>query len=247
LQAYPAEKAGKLLHVVAVLAHRGVATRARENTVEAFCEARRLGADGVELDVRRSADGAVVVHHDAVIAGHGAITSLSVARLPSYVPLLEAAVVACGELLVNIELKELPGEPGWDAGYPLAAMVADFVTERGLIDRVVVSSFELAAVDAVRRVEPGVATAWLTPGGFDQLEALDTVVSRGHAGLHPHHHSITPVLVDAARRAGIALTAWTVDDLADLHRMAGAGVDAIITNRVDLARRVLDDLPRPAG
>jgi glycerophosphoryl diester phosphodiesterase len=212
----------------------------RENTVEAFCEARRLGADGVELDVRRSADGALVVHHDAGIAGAGPIARLRVADLPAFVPLLEAAVAACGELLIDIELKDLPGEPGWDAGYPLAAMVAEFVTERGLVSRVVVSSFELAAVDAVRLVEPAIATGWLTSSHFDQVAALDSVVSGGHGALHPHHGGVTPALVDAAHDVGVSVVTWTVDTAVQIREMAAAGVDSIITNRPDVARAVLD-------
>jgi glycerophosphoryl diester phosphodiesterase len=225
--------------MVTILAHRGASELARENTIEAFCEARRLGADGVELDARRSRDEALVVHHDPVIVDAGPVNALNVADLPPYVPLLEAAVIACGELIVNIELKELPGEAAWDPGYPLAAMVARFVVERDLVDRVVVSSFELAAVDAVHLAEPGIVTAWLTPDGFDQLEALETTISHGHRALHPHHRGVTPDLVDAAHRAGVVVCAWTVDEAARLRQLADAGVDAIITNRPDVARSVL--------
>jgi glycerophosphoryl diester phosphodiesterase len=226
--------------VVAVLAHRGASAAALENTVPAFVEARRMGADGVELDVRRSADGALVVHHDASLPGLGPIAYVSVADLPDFVPLLDAAVAACGELVVNIELKDLPREPGWDPGYPLAAMVADFVVSHDVVDRVVVSSFELAAVDAVRRSEPAVATAWLTPGGFDQAAALESVVGGGHVALHPQHAGVTASLVEAAHGCGISIVTWTVDDPSRLRDMAAAGVDGIITNVPDVARRVLD-------
>src|SRR5579862_7815521 len=62
-----------------VLAHRGASAVAAENTVAAFAKARELGADGVELDVRRSADGVLVVHHDAALHGGGVIASLTLA------------------------------------------------------------------------------------------------------------------------------------------------------------------------
>jgi glycerophosphoryl diester phosphodiesterase len=227
---------------VAVLAHRGASAAARENTVAAFVEARRVGADGVELDVRRSADGALVVHHDTGIAGAGPIAMLEVADLPSFVPLLDAAIAACGELLVDIELKDLPGEPGWDPGYPLAAMVAGFVVEQELAGRVVVSSFELAAVDAVRRLEPAIATAWLTPSGFDQAAALESVVAAGHRALRPHHSAVTAGLVAAAHSSGIRIVTWTVDEPGRMAEMAVAGVDGLITNHPDLARGVVDGL-----
>ena len=225
--------------MVLILAHRGAHQVARENTVEAFGDARRLGADGVELDVRLSVDGAMVVHHDVDIAGLGPISSLRVADLPAYVPLLEAAVEACGDLVVNIELKDLPGEPGYDPSYPLARMVAQFVTDGHLVDRVVVSSFDLRALDAALEVEPALATGWLTPSSFDQALALETVRQRGHRRLHPHYDGVTEDLVRAAHEAGIGVTAWTADDPATVARLAAAGIDAIITNFVDVARRTL--------
>jgi glycerophosphoryl diester phosphodiesterase len=230
--------------VVAILAHRGASATVRENTVAAFVEARRLGADGVELDVRRSADGALVVHHDASIAGVGPIAGLAVADLPAFVPLLDAAIAACGELLVNIELKDLPGEPGWDPAYPLAALVTQLVGEQDLAGRVVVSSFELAAVSAVRTAGALIPTAWLTPRGFDQAAALESVIEGGHHGLHPHHLGITPELVDRAHQAGINVVTWTVDDPDRVAEMAAAGVDGIITNRPDVALAALDALER---
>jgi len=222
-----------------ILAHRGAHQVARENTVEAFGDARRLGADGVELDVRLSVDGAMVVHHDAGISGFGPISSLRVADLPAYVPLLEAAIEACGDLMVNIELKDLPGELGYDPTYPLARMVAQFVTDGHLVDRVVVSSFDLRAVDAAREVEPGLETGWLTPRSFDQALALETLRQRGLRRLHPHYEGVTDELVRAAHDGGIGVTAWTADDRATIVRLAAAGVDAIITNDVDVARVTL--------
>jgi len=225
--------------MVAVLAHRGALSGTAENTLDAFWEARRVGADGVELDVRLSDDGALVVHHDAEIPGLGPVTTLKVADLPAYVPLLEAAVLACGDLFINIELKDLPGEPGFDPAYPLAVLVATFVAERNLLEKVVVSSFDLTAADAVRAVDPAISTAWLTPTGFDQRLALDSVVARGHAALHPHHAAVTPELIDAAHRAGISINTWTVDEPDRIRELAAAGVDGIITNRAAMARDVL--------
>jgi glycerophosphoryl diester phosphodiesterase len=225
--------------MVAVLAHRGALSGSSENTLDAFREARRVGADGVELDVRLSADAALVVHHDAEIPDIGPVSTLEVADLPPGVPLLEAAVLACGDLFINIELKDLPGEPGFDTTHPLAVLVAVFVVERNLLDRVLVSSFDLRAADAVRTVDAAISTAWLTPGGFDQRLALDSVVARGHAALHPHHVSVTPGLVDSAHQAGIAINTWTVDEPHRMRELAAAGVDAIITNQAEMAKAVL--------
>jgi glycerophosphoryl diester phosphodiesterase len=225
--------------VTSIFAHRGDSSVSPGNTVEAFCAARRSGADGVELDVRCSADGGLVVHHDPEIPGLGPVASLDVGALPPEVPLLEAAVAACGELNVNIELKDLPGEPGYDPSGPLAVMVARFVVERGLSGRVIVSSFDLSAIDVVRATEPLVPTGWLTLSGFDQARALRSVIDRGHDALHPHHLGVTTELVQAAHDAGIDVNTWTVDEPERIRQVAAAGVDVIITNVPSLARTVL--------
>src|SRR5258708_12273995 len=97
-----------------VLGHRGASAVAPENTVAAFTRARELGADGVELDVRRSADGVLVVHHDPEVRGVGLIASLSFAELRAARPelaTLEEALAACRGLVVNAEVKSLPWEP----------------------------------------------------------------------------------------------------------------------------------------
>jgi glycerophosphoryl diester phosphodiesterase len=222
-----------------IFAHRGASATKRENTVEAFAEARRLGADGVELDVRRGAGGALVVHHDPDIPGRGPVGSLAVADLPPHVPLLEAALDACGPLTVNIEVKNLPHEADFDPDETVAASVAALVAELGLRAQVILSSFNLAAIDAVRRTDSELPTGWLTPSGYDQSRALATAAERGHTALHPHHDVVTPELVAAAHDLGLAINTWTVDDPDRMLELAAYGVDAIITNVVDVAVRAL--------
>jgi glycerophosphoryl diester phosphodiesterase len=100
---------------MAIQAHRGSPDPAmgiRENTLDAFLRARQLGADGVELDVRMTSDGALAVHHDPVIDGCGPDQPTGRRRAPPFVPLLAAALDACHGLSVNVEIKNLPGEPG---------------------------------------------------------------------------------------------------------------------------------------
>src|ERR1700759_2879939 len=102
--------------MTAVFAHRGCTEGFTENTVDAFVEARRLGADGVELDVRLTADGALAVHHDAQIPGVGSIADLGGADLPAHVPLLADVLAACEGMVGNVEIKNAPQDPGWDSG-----------------------------------------------------------------------------------------------------------------------------------
>lgn len=232
---------------VEVLAHRGVSGQHPENSLGAFLEARRVGADGVELDVRRSADGALVVHHDAVIAGRGPVAGLRVADLPVEVPLLDAALEACAGMTVNVEIKNLPSEPGWDEAELAAMAVAQAVAERGLFASVVVSSFSAASLDAALAAEPDLVTALLAPPGADATRALEMAAERGHLGLHPHHWTVTPELVAAAHGRGLAVRAWTVDDTDRVRWLAEAGVDAVITNRPAAALEALGRAPYGGG
>src|SRR4051812_39413617 len=100
--------------MVQVLAHRGASRAAPENTVEAFLVAKAMGADGVELDVRRTSDGPLVVHHDPRLRDGRAIIELHAATLPVHVPRLHDALDACAGMWVNVEIKNDPLEPDFD-------------------------------------------------------------------------------------------------------------------------------------
>ena len=139
--------------MISVIAHRGASAVRRENTVEAFLEARRRGADGVELDVRRGADGALVVHHDPALPDGRPILNLAVADLPAEIPLLEAAIEACDGMMVNIEIKNVPIDPDFDPAESVAGAVAALVTEGGWVGKILVSSFTLATIDAIQEVD----------------------------------------------------------------------------------------------
>jgi len=193
----------------------------------------------VELDVRRTADGALAVLHDPAVPGLGPVCGLDAAELPAWLPLLEAAVEACDGMHVNVELKDLPGEPGFDADGALAVAVATWARTAGVVDRLLVSSFDLTAVDRVRVTEPALRTAWLTLPGYDQSEAARTCVARGHAAVHPPESVVTATLVADAHERGLGVNAWTVDDPARMRVLAGWGVDGIVTNTPDVLVQAL--------
>ena len=219
----------------AVLAHRGASAAKQENTIDAFREAARLGADGVELDVRRSRDSALVVHHDAALADGRLIKDVEVPDLPAHVPLLGAALDACDGMVVNIEIKNVEVDPDYDPDEFLAAAVAALVGERDLHERVVVSSFSLATIDAVAEADPDIRCGYLTSPRWDQVGALQRAIDAGHAAFHPNHASVNEALVAAAHDAGLEVNVWTVDEPDRLRWLATLGVDAIITNVPDVA------------
>jgi glycerophosphoryl diester phosphodiesterase len=221
--------------VVLVLGHRGAPLAAPENTIAAFVAARRLGADGVELDVRRTADGALVVHHDATVAGGRRIATLDAGDLPEEIPMLEAALDACAGMVVNIEIKNSPAEVDHDPDEGAAVGVAGLLARRGSGDAAIVSAFSLASIDAVKRVSPAVRTGLLTVAAIDQAWALDLAHEHGHDALHVQHPAVTAELVDRAHALAVSVLAWTVDGADEMQRLAAAGVDTIVTNEVERA------------
>jgi glycerophosphoryl diester phosphodiesterase len=227
-----------------VLAHRGANRFAPDNTLAAFARAVELGADGVELDVHRSADGELVVRHDATApAGSLAQMTLSEIRagLPE-VPTLGEALDVCAGLLVNVEIKNAPTDSDWDPSDRAAELLVELLTAREGRDRVLVSSFNLASVDRVRSLAPDVRTALLTYG-TDPLEALAIAASHGHGALHPDARSVAGARAAAAttraHERGLEVNVWTVNDPAELARLAAAGVDALITDVPDVALQAL--------
>jgi glycerophosphoryl diester phosphodiesterase len=227
---------------VAVQAHRGSpdpASGVGENTLPAFERARRLGADGVELDVRLTVDGALAVCHDAVLDGVGPVSETAAPDLPPSVPLLPAALHACRGMTVNIEIKNLPGQPGFDPDEGLARLVGDLVTELDLGPSVVVSSFWPGALQVVHDRHPDIPTGFLLAGWPDASAAVVAAATSGCTAVHPEVGMVTPGLVDEAHRAGLSVATWTVNDRAHLWTARSAGVDTVITDDVPLALAVL--------
>jgi glycerophosphoryl diester phosphodiesterase len=229
--------------VTLVLAHRGANRLAPENTVPAFARAVELGADGVELDIHPTIDDALVVRHDAATPT-GLLAEMTLAdvraALPG-VPTLGEALDACSGRLVNVEIKYLPSEDG-DPPERMAQLLVDLLAERGGRDRVLVSSFNLASVDRVRALAPDVRTAWLT-WGQDPLDALPIVEAHGHSALHPDLRSVVGAHADAAatdaHERGLEVNVWTVNDPAEIARLAAAGIDVLITDVPDVALQAI--------
>jgi glycerophosphoryl diester phosphodiesterase len=219
-----------------VLAHRGANRQAPENTVPAMVRALEVGADGVELDVHRTADGALAVRHDAETPV-GPVTALTRAELAvalPEVPVLEAVLDVCRGRLVDVEVKD----PDPRAVDTLVALLA----ARGGTDEVLVSSFHLRTVDRVRDLAPEVPSAFLS-FGLDPLEALDTAREHGHDALHPDVWTLLQSdpaeVAERAHEDGMQVNVWTVNEADQLLRLRDAGVDGVVTDVPDLARAVL--------
>lgn len=233
-----------------VVAHRGASKAQRENTLAAFLAARELGAAMVELDVRRTADGVLVVHHDPATheaGGDRVIARTLAADLPPHVPTLHDALEACAGMEVNVEIKCLPGEPDHDPSLAVVEQTVELLLARGDAHRMLVSSFDRSAIERVHKLEPGLRTGFLysvpsfppLPPVGDEATIVREMADAGHVALHPHRRAVTPLLCRLAHERGMAVNVWTVDDPDEMRALASAGVDAIITNVPDVARAAL--------
>jgi glycerophosphoryl diester phosphodiesterase len=229
-----------------VLAHRGARRRAPENTLAAFRAARDLGSDGIELDVRRTADGALAVHHNPQLADGSMIADLPLPELrtvkPDLASLPEVLDVARG-MLVNIEIKNLPWEPGFDPDERAADDVVALIRSRDGRDNVLISSFHLPTIDRVRGHPGAPPTGFLclASADFDVVPGL--VAEKGHSALHPDRRGLRrragERLVASARAQGLRVNVWTVNKPNEMCRLAVMGVDGIVTDVPDVALNAL--------
>ena len=215
-----------------ILGHRGSCVPGPENTLPAIVQALDAGADGVEVDARRTLDERLVVCHDPVRAGTTLIEHPYDPAIGA--PLLSEVLDACRGHRVIVEIKNVPAEPDHDAPHERTAeLFAALLRERsGGADDVVVSSFDWFAIERVRADLAGaVPTAFLITRGVAIGAAVTYAREVGHAELHVPVRTILADAADAVARcrdAGLGLVAWTVETLEEARALAGAGVDGII-------------------
>lgn len=233
-----------------VFAHRGGAALAPENTLAAFENAVALDADGVELDVRPSSDGRVVVHHDSTLDRtttlHGPVARHTAAELfRAKVPELRDVLRVCRDVRVIVEIK--------DNDQSFGRLVVEELRKAHAIDRACVGGFGRTALRAVRLAEPALATSAAREEvrlALYRSWVRWPVKRPGYDGYQiPEHAGATRVVsqrfIDDAHSAGLGVQVWTVDDEADARRLIDWGVDGIITDRPDLlAPLVRDASPR---
>ena len=216
-----------------MLAHRGASGYAVENSLAAFREAIRLGADGVELDVHADRDGGLVVHHDPGIAGLGPIASHTLASIRAVrlangepIPTLSEALVVLSGLEVWIEVKALP--PSCDA------TLLRFIDDSPTPSRCAVHSFQHAIVARLGALRPSLCRGILLDSTPDDPAGL--MRASGATVLWQEHHLIDASLVNAVHGERGEVIAWTVNERTEARRLAALGVDALCGNDPDLLR-----------
>ncbi|MFF8998434.1 glycerophosphodiester phosphodiesterase [Streptomyces achromogenes] len=255
--------------VPTVIAHRGASAYAPENTLAAIDKAAQLGFSWVENDVQRTKDGQLVVLHDDTLARTtnveevfpgrapwkvGDFTAAEIARLdagswfsPTYagarVPTLKQymrRVERNHEKLV-LEIKSPELYPG------IEKQTLKLLRNEGWLDgrhrsRLIVQSFSADSVRAVHKLKPEVTTAFLGSPAVSELKSF----ARFTDAINPPNGSLTQEYVSAVHGLRgphgrpLRVFTWTVDTAAGARRVAGYGVDGIITNKPDVVRDALN-------
>jgi glycerophosphoryl diester phosphodiesterase len=238
---------------VSVIAHRGMHCGVRENTLEAFATARELGCDGVELDVRVSSDGSVVIHHDPALSGGELIATMAAGELPSWLPGLDEALGVLEGMEVIVELKtdlwtdrEI-GAPvaGFELAQRAARIVASHLGNERRETRVTFSSLNPSLALEARRVSATTrkptGAAWVIPallvGSRKVLDLVREASAKGLDACHFEQDLIDEQTCASCHDLGMSVAAWTVNDAERMASLAARGIDAIIT---DEPRKALD-------
>ena len=234
--------------------HRGAYADAPENTLTGFQMAVDLGADGVELDIQRTKDGAIVVIHDETVDrtsnGTGLVKDFKLVELKQLnfnkrgiTPPPVMAIPTLGEvlellkptnLMINIELKT-----GIEYYEGIEEAAVAFVQAHDMMERVVWSSFNHYSVQAVKELAPEAQTALLCGGGI--LVTAVQCKAAGAAALHPHISQLRrcPGLAENCHKHGIAIRPWTVDTDEDLRFARDNVAESVIVNRIAWAQNIL--------
>ncbi|MGB7211798.1 MAG: glycerophosphodiester phosphodiesterase [Gemmatimonadales bacterium] len=226
----------------AVLAHRGASAYAYQNSIAAFRLAREMGADGIELDIHATTDGALVVHHDPALDGVGIISDHSLAEvrrvaLPNGepVPTLGQALQAAGALHVWIEVKTLPAAHD---GRLLEAIAAG--PHPG---RCAVHAFDHRVIARLGALAPALRRGVLSASR--PIDPLAQVVAAGADVLWQESSMTDRELVTALHAAGKQVIVWSPNDPEELARLTALSVDGLCSNYPDRARVAVGLPPRP--
>lgn len=237
-----------------VWAHRGASADALENTLAAFDEAERQGAEGIECDLRLSRDGTPVVFHDEDLRRLGglpvAVRDLDAADLLAQglrdrpggregrIPTLEEAVRSTSaRMLWNLELKV----DRYAEAEPLVRAVVDWARRAGVEERLLISSFHPLALLHCRVLAPELATAYLWEAdSFHPLWHGFWLRVTSSGAVHPPLRAVRAEAVRRWQRLGLCVNTWVCNEPEQMRRLAEAGVDGIITDLPRVAVQALE-------
>ncbi|OIV37598.1 hypothetical protein BIV57_10305 [Mangrovactinospora gilvigrisea] len=211
-----------------IVGHRGAMGVEPENTLRSFRRAEKDGADALELDLHLSADGRLMIMHDAKLDrttdGTGPLAERTFAelreldagqgeRIPTFEEVLDATT-----LPIQAEVKAVRAFP----------LLAGMVVERDLVHRITITSFHAEVLEAAQRELPEVPRGFIVSKASPEM--LDRARELGAAWVCPGFPGLTPELVAECHEAGLLVDAWPGNDEAGVRHAAELGADAVTTN-----------------
>ena len=237
-----------------ILGHRGSPREAPENTLPSFLKAREQGAGGIELDVHLARDGAIVVFHNYTLSkttgGRGLLAGRTLEELKQLdagssfssefagtpIPTLQEVIEALDEdTFIMIEIKSYLGK----ANGQIAGAVAGVVAEYDLYERVVASSFNPFILKKVKEADRHVPVGFLHHLPCPGFPGGRSAPPGGPEVLHPFYKVVGKSYMEQARRRGCRVIPWTVNEVAEMHRMIGLGVEGLISDRPGVIKDAL--------
>ncbi|SDD82386.1 glycerophosphoryl diester phosphodiesterase [Paenibacillus sp. UNCCL117] len=225
-----------------IIAHRGAAGEAPENTISAFKLGLEQGCEGIELDVHLSKDGEIVVIHDSTINrtthSKGAVNELTVAELKQAdaglwfheqyagerIPLLEEVFeLVPPEVMINVEIKG-------SYGYRLEPALAALMRRMDRVHNVVVSSFDFKSLQALKLHEPEAKLGLLYDLSVARHADMTKLISSPVYSLHPSFRRLDKADVRDAVESGLQVYAYTINDEDKMRQAIEYGVSGIITD-----------------
>jgi glycerophosphoryl diester phosphodiesterase len=224
-----------MLQLPKVIGHRGAPAYAPENTLESFREARRRGATWVETDIKLTSDGVPIVMHDESLKRTTGVDRLvaktSRAELPAVVPTFEEAIAcfAAEGLGCNVEIKPCPGREA-ETGRAVVETLRRCWPAK--LPPPLLSSFKDVSLAAARAAAPEFARALLL--GKIEVDWLHRAKAVDAVGINTNGERLTAVGAVEVRKAGYALSVYTIDDGDVARALVGMGVDCVITDVPDV-------------
>lgn len=216
-----------------IVAHRGASLTCPENTLEAFREARRQGADMVELDVHLAADGVLAIHHDPNLPDGRSLWGMARAAFPKGVTVLEDALDACEGMDVNVEIKSEGPWADTSAIVEVVTRCLEAIETRPSGQSIVFSSFNMEVLAEIQSQDPAQRLAALGMMVGDEAGAdryVERAVQLGCEAINPWAPDLTEHLRARAEEHGLGINVWTVDGDELVNSVLDRGATGIITN-----------------
>lgn len=243
-----------------VISHRGANRFAPQNTLAAFIKAAQLGADGVETDVRVTRDGHMVLCHNETVNGtsdgKGKVRDQYLGELFNYdfgswfggkfentvIPTIDDFLGVMKENpvdILDIEIKPNKNENDF------VERIIKKVREYGMIEKLIVSSFDEGILKKVKEIDSSVKTGYLYPStvNWAVTKVFDPVKKAKEQGfdfLLPHSSYASKKLIDKAHEQGVKVACWTVNKLETLDKLYSWGADGVITDYPDIMKNKLE-------